>query len=788
MAYTHKLSTGDISLRRMHSVSGSVANICCCNLKPVHVQLDFDKNHKISMGKFGQIPTWLSLNNNSTPIEVANQPQSGNVENLHLVSLARQGKVDEAYEYLRKMEDYGVSIDSNSYCLLLEACGHLKYLSLGKMIHERIYKMVEDPSTFLNNCVLQMYCDCGSLSDAQQLFDRMPLRNDFSWSIMISAYSGQKLLKYAFSLFSERAKLGNRPNASIFISILRSILDPSLVEAGKQLHSHVIRCGLCKDDLVSTALVNMYAKCGHTDLAKLVLHQMDEKNEFALTALMVGYTQADKQKEVLDLFSRMILEDSVLDDFVVSIVLKACSTLEDFPVGRQIHGLIVKQGLEFAVSVGTPLVDFYVKCGILEFARKAFDRIAEPNDVSWSALITGYSRAGDYNEAVNSLILARSSGSLNSYIYTSIFQACASLADLNFGSQVHADAIKRGLISYHCGESALVTMYSKCGLLDNAFRAFQSIRKPDAIAWTSIISGCAYHGNATKALQLFKKMQDHGVSPNMVTFIAVFTAFSHSGMVTEAKKCLDSMASYYGVEPTIDHYVCVIDIYSRAGKLKEAFDLINTMPFEPDAMSWKALLGGCWMHKNPELGKIAAENVIQLDPEDTAGYILLFNLYTSLGKWEEAASIRKLMAERNLRKEPGRSWMFVNGQLHQFVVGDRHHPQTEEIYMKLKEMEFDRRDDNASRMLTEDDVVVGCEFPEREEQMLEHSEKLAIAFGLISAQSNKPLLIYKNIRACKHCHDFAKRVSLITEREIVVRDANRFHHFVNGKCSCSDFW
>ncbi|KAL0335905.1 UNVERIFIED_CONTAM: Pentatricopeptide repeat-containing protein, chloroplastic [Sesamum radiatum] len=289
--------------------------------------------------------------------------------------------------------------------------------------------------------------------------------------------------------------------------------------------------------------------------------------------------------------------------------------------------------------------------------------------------------------------------------YTQVFFKCAQhLLTSNFGSQAHGDAIKRGLVSYLYGESAMITMYAKCGRLDYAYQVFKSMDGPDTVAWTAMIAGCAYHGKALEALSLFREMQASGVTMNAVTFVAVFAACSHAGLVEEANRYLESMSREHGVEPTLDHYNCMINIYSRAGLLNEALDLINSMPFEPDAMSWKSLLGGCSIHRKYELGKTAAEKLLQLDPKDTAAYILLFNLRGLSGRWDEAASIRKLMAERDLRKAIGCSWITVKSKVHRFIVGDLHHPQTEEIYSKLKELKFsDTHKENA--LLTEDDVT-----------------------------------------------------------------------------------
>ncbi|KAK0573256.1 hypothetical protein LWI29_005072 [Acer saccharum] len=741
---------------------------------------------------FSQIPSWVSLkrtsSSSSSSVKTTPPLQQGRVENLHLVSLSKQAKLKEARVFLEKMDEAGVYVTPHSYESLLETCRNLRSLSDGRYIHDRMRRRtVKNPSGFLENCVLRMYCDCGSLVDAQKVFDEMAVRNLGSWAVIMSAYAEAGFLDQSFRLLSDMLGLGIEPTSMIYTGLLKYLVNPSLVEIGRQLHSRVIRSGLSSNVAINTAICNMYVKCGWFEGAKLVFDQMDEKDSVAWTGLMVGYTQAGKPEDALDLFVKMVMEGVELDQYVFSIVLKACAGLEDLNLGRQIHSYIVKLGLERDVSVGTPLVDFYVKCMDFESACRAFERISEPSDVSWSAMICGYSQIGKFDESVKIFrSLRNNSLILNSFIYTSIFQACSALADFNLGTQAHADAVKRSLISHLYGDSALVSMYSKCGRLDYATQAFESIAAPDTVAWTAIISGNAHHGNASEALRLFQRMQDSGVRPNVVTFVAVLTACSHSGLVVEAKHYMDSMHSQYGVDPTIDHYNSMIDIYSRAGLLQEAFELIKSMPFDPDKTSWKCLLGGCWTHKNLKLGEIGAANLLQLDPEDTAGYVLLFNLYASSGKWEEAAGVRKTMIEKNLKKELSCSWITVKGKVHRFIVGDKHHPQTEEIYSKLEE--FDRTlMNNENGLLTEEDDV-SYTFPERKQQLLVHSERLAMAFGLISTPTNTPIIIFKNLRACKDCHEFAKHLSDITGRRIVIRDACRFHHFQSGQCSCNDYW
>ncbi|KAF5741210.1 pentatricopeptide repeat-containing protein [Tripterygium wilfordii] len=737
------------------------------------------------MANFAQIPSWFSLRCSPPSLKTQQNPKQGHVENLHLVSLAKQGKIHEAREFLKEMDTAGLPLNPHTYKCLFETCGELNSLWDGRFFHDRLRRTVEKPSGNLENSVLKMYCRCGSLVDARRVFDEMLDKNLVSWIIIISAYAQEGLLDRALGLLSHMRPSGITPNSSIYITLLSSLRSPSLLEIGKQIHSYSIRNGIGNDVSVHAAIVNMYVKCGWLEGAGVIFDKMVEKNAVGWTGLMFGYVEAGRLEDALILFAKTMSEGVELDEYVFSIALKACANMEDLNLGRQIHGYIIKVGLESEVSVGTPLVDLYVKCASFESACRAFESICEPNDVSWSALITGYCQAGKFGEAIKAFGSLRSKCfHLNPFIYTSIFQACSATADFNMGAQAHADAIKRGLVSYLHGESAMITMYSKCGMLDYAYQAFESIDKPDTVAWTAIISGHAYHGNASEALRLFKRMQDQRVRPNAVTFVALLTACSHSGLVKEGKRFLESMGNDYGIVPTIDHYDCMIDIYSRAGLLQKALELVESMPCEPDAMSWKSLLGGCWIHRNYVLGTIAAEKLLQLDPYDIAAYILMFNLYASTGKWEEAAFVRKMMSQRNLKKELGCSWITVKGKVHRFIVGDKHHPQTKEIYSKLKQ--FSPITNNEIGLHTKEDE--SGNLPERKEQLLDHSERLAIAFGLISMPCNGPIVIFKNLRACKDCHDFAKQVSETTGRKIVVRDSCRFHHFESGKCSCNDYW
>jgi len=310
--------------------------------------------------------------------------------------------------------------------------------------------------------------------------------------------------------------------------------------------------------------------------------------------------------------------------------------------------------------------------------------------------------------------------------------------------------------------------------------------KRNVVSWTAMIISYAHHGRGKEALQLFEEMQQAGARPNRITFIGVLSACCYLGLVKEGCYYFDSMSRDHGISAQVEHYTCMVDMLGRAGLLAEAEEFVHQMPFEPDPVIWRTLLGACRVHGNVELGKHAAEIVFRQNPQDASSYKLLSNIYATAGRWDDVANVRKIMKERVARKEPGLSWIEVKNQVHSFVSGDRQHAQTEKIYAQIEELNEKMKEigyvPDTSFALHDIDKEL------KEELLCHHSEKLAIAFGLISTPPGILIRIIKNLRMCGDCHTATKFISKIVGREIVVRDANRFHHFKDGFCCCRDYW
>jgi pentatricopeptide repeat protein len=329
-------------------------------------------------------------------------------------------------------------------------------------------------------------------------------------------------------------------------------------------------------------------------------------------------------------------------------------------------------------------------------------------------------------------------------------------------------------------------MYAKCGRIGVARQVFDKMSSRDVGSWNAMILGYGIHGQGEDAVALFSQMQQTGTKPDHITFTAVLTACSHAGLVDQGWQYFECMKSDYGLVPKLEHYACLVDLLGRAGHLDEAHDIIKKMPLEPQSNVWGALLGACRIHGNIELGEQAAKHLFKLEPNNAGYYVLLSNIYAEAGRWEEVAKLRTMMKEREVKKQPGCSFIEVNREVQSFLVRDKTHPQSEKIYATLENVYGQMK--KAGYVPNTNLVLHDVEEEMKEDILCSHSEKLAISFGIINTSPGTPIRIMKNLRVCRDCHNATKFICKIVGREIIVRDANRFHHFTNGLCSCGDHW
>ncbi|KAJ7517124.1 hypothetical protein O6H91_21G011200 [Diphasiastrum complanatum] len=626
----------------------------------------------------------------------------------------------------------------------------------------------------------------GHIQSGDGLTSRVP--DSFCNGDMLSKLCEEGRLKEALHMLELMVQQTTKPPIHAYVCLLKGCSRRKALAEGKQVHALIVQSGLDSNIFLANTLIHMYSKCGSLRHAFKVFSNMPQHNVYSWTAIISAYADSGEVEEAINLFQQMQETGLAPDKALFVVVLKACASLASkLEQGRQLHSDIIKRGFQSDVIVGSALVNMYAKCGCTKDARELFDNMSERNVVSWNAMIAGYAKNGLGKEALALYEQMKQEGMQpNNVTFVLLLKACASLAALEQGKQLHSEIMKRGFQSDVVVGSTLVHMYVKCGCTEDARELFDNMSERDVVSWNAMIAGYAQNGLAQEALALFEQMQGEGTKPGEVTYTSVLSACAHSGLVDQGRYVFDSMCKNHGVTPTKEHYACMADLLGRAGCLADAELFINKMPIQPDSVVWMTLLGAARNHGHVEIGRRAFDRVVKLDPKTASPYVLLSNIYAAAGKKDELAKIRNQMKEAGVKKMAGCSWIEVDNQLHAFVVGDATHPQSKEIQAELDRlvglMKMAGYKPNLSFVL--DDV----EDEEKENALCGHSEKQAIAFGLINTPFGTPIRIKKNLRVCCDCHNATKIISKIVGRDISVMDANRYHHFKDGFCSCGDYW
>ena len=701
-----------------------------------------------------------------------------------------------------------------------------------KVLHAKLIK---------NGCVgiqgnhlLNLYVKSQNLAESHKMFEEIPQPDVFSWTVLISGSARIGLSSDVLGLFTKMQNQGLCPNRFTLSVVLKSCssnVNDSRI--GKGIHGWILRNGVDLDAVLNNSILDYYVKCRCFGYAEKLFGLMAEKDTVSWNIMMNSYLQIGNMQKSVDLFRQLARKDTASWNTIIdglmrngcesiamellyemvaagpafnrltfSISLVLASSLSVLELGKQIHTQVLKVGVFHDGFVQNSLVDMYCKCGEMEKAlvivkhlplkpvtrnleESCDDAVVE--SVSWSSMVSGYVQNGRFEDALKTFrSMVCSQVEVDKFTFTSIFSACASAGVLEFGRQVHSYIKKIGHgLDVFLG-SSIIDMYVKCGSLNDAWLIFDQAKDRNVVLWTSMISGCALHGQGRDAVRLFELMLNEGITPNEVSFVGILNACSHAGLLEEGCKYFRMMRESYGIKPKAEHFTCMVDLYGRAGRLNEIKEFIHNNSIPNLSSVWRSFLSSCRLHKNIEMGIWVCKKLLELEPFDTGPYILLSSICATEHRWEEAAKIRSLMQQRGVKKNPGQSWIQLKNQVHSFVMGDRSHPQDTQIYSYLDELIGRLKEIGYSTDVTP--VVHDVEHEQRQVLLGFHSEKLAIAYGIISTASGTPICVMKNLRVCIDCHNFIKYTSQLLGREIIVRDIHRFHHFKQGRCSCGDYW
>ncbi|XWS59571.1 hypothetical protein CRYUN_Cryun08bG0133500 [Craigia yunnanensis] len=738
---------------------------------------------------------------------------------------AKSNQGNKAIKLFMKLRNEGIEPNEFTFVAILSACIRVLELDLGFQVHGLVIKMGFLDSVFVANALMGLYGKFnGGLRFVFKMFDEMHQRDVTSWNTVISSLVKEGMYEKAFEFFRVMQGIGSfRADFFTISSVLSSCEGSNALMNGKEIHAHAIRIGLEGNLSVNNALIGFYSKCGSVgdvvalfesmpvrdvitwtemitaymefglvNLAVEVFEKMPEKNCISYNALMAGFCRNGEGLKAVKLFIGMTVEGLELTDFSLSSVINACALGMDAKTSEQIQGFCVKFGFRSNVCVEAALLDMCMRCGRMADAEKMFHMwpVEQDSSVVCTSMLCGYARNGQPDDAISFFLRCRLERTMDmdEVTLTSVLGACGTLGFEEMGEQIHCHALKTGFVSDLGVLNSIISMYAKCGNMNGAIKVFNLMPIHDVVSWNALIAGHILHRHGDEALSVWSEMEEAGIKPDTITMNLVILAYRHSNLnlVDNCSRLFLSMRSNYDIEPTSQHYASFVSVLGHWGLLQEAEEIIAKMTVEPKASVWRALLDSCRIHFNTTIGKRVAKHILAMKPQDPSTYILVSNLYSASGRWHCSEMVREDMREKGFRKNPARSWIIHQNNVHSFYARDKSHPQTKDIYRGLEILVLECL--KAGYIPDTSFVLHEVEEHQKKDFLLYHSAKLATTYGLLMTKPGEPIRIVKNILLCGDCHTFLKFVSVITRRGIFLRDASGFHCFHDGKCSCKDYW
>lgn len=597
-----------------------------------------------------------------------------------IAGYAQHGRGQQALELYSRMQQEGLRPNKITFVAILRACTDMGALLEGRRIHVQLRETgcLLDPT--IGNALLNMYAKCGSLFDAQKVFQQLSTQDALSWSTLITGYFQHGQFGKGHDLLKQMLQAGMKPDSLMFTGILKGCGELFAVDQGRQIHSLLVGIGLDSDVVIGTSLIDMYCACQCLPDAVNVFQKLQKRDAILWNTMIGRYATAGQVDEAMGLLRQMGQCGIRANEVTFLNLLRGCQDVIFADHVTRIHACAKEYGLEEHGVVGSTLVDIYAKCGRLDKAWEVFNKLPSRSVVSWTAMIRGYVQHGHAKEALRLFKLMENTGvEPDKVTFVSVLQACSSTAALVAGQAIHLRLINACFDTDVFVGSTLIDMYARCGCLEAARDVFEKLAVKNVVSWNAIIGAYAQHGCAQEALDLMQQMQQEGIQPNDVTFVNVLTACSHAGLLPEGSMLFQSMCSEFSITPAIEHNACMVDLLCRSGFLQEAQDLMDQLPLQPDAMMWLSVLGACRTHGNVALGARSFEAIIRIDPGNSSAYTLMSRIYAEAGRLEEEAEIRKRMSLSCVVKEPGRTWMEFHNVVHCFMADDKEHTQRQII-------------------------------------------------------------------------------------------------------------
>lgn len=654
-----------------------------------------------------------------------------------------------------KLPRHVLTATENAEAFIVQALDGSPDIKTLKKLHSRI---VSDPNLHSDTSIaiklMRAYAACRKPDLTRKVFDQIPERNNVICNVMIRSYVNNRFYEEAILEYKSMLASGVTPDHYTLPCILKACSGSENLRFGVQIHCPAVKNGLDLTLFTANGLIAMYGKCGKLVDAKRVFDEMPYRDIVSWNSMVAVYAQNGWFDEALE-------------------------------VCKEMESSGVKPDPGTMASLSPAVTNTSVEN--VMFVKKIFSDMPKDELVGWNVMIAMYANNSMSTEAVGLYSQMEARGiEPDAVTLASVLPACGDLSAVSLGKRIHEYIEMKRLRPNLSVENALIDMYAKCGSLQEARKVFDEMRIKDVISWTSLMSAYGRCGKGQQAIELFSKMRELGLVPDSIAFVSILSACSHAGLLPEGRNYYKMMTQEYKIVPRLEHCACMVDLFGRAGRVDEAYAHIKHMPIEPNDRVWGALLSACHVYNDMDIGVIAADRLFQLAPQKSGYYVLLSNIYAKAGRWKDVTLIRSIMKDRGIKKIPGVSNVELHDQVHTFLAGDRSHPQSEEIYEELDVLIGKMK---AIGYVPKTDIALhDVEDEEKENHLVVHSEKLAIVFSLMNSKAGSPIRVTKNIRVCEDCHVAVKYISKITERQIIVRDTNRYHHFENGICSCGDYW
>ncbi|CAL9209561.1 unnamed protein product [Musa hybrid cultivar] len=668
-------------------------------------------------------------------------------------ALSAQGHLSEAFtafSLLRLRYPASSLLVLHSLSSLISCSSSQKAARQGLQLHALTLSCGLHDHPSLLPRLTSLYITFGLLPDAHALVFSSHSLEVLHWNLLISAYMKDDRPSDALLAYRQLVQIGIQPDRFTYPSVLRAcgvVLD---LEFGKEVHRSINDSCMEWNIFVQNALTAMYAKCGALGFARKLFDEMPERDVVSWNTMVSGYASRGMWEKAFQLFEQMRAENSEVNsvtwntivgghlqrgnprealrlisevtmhgseiDFVTLVVgLSACSHVGSLKLGKEIHGFATRCCGDGIESVRNALITMYSRCKDMEHACLLFQKAKMRSLVTWNTMIAGFGLSDQAEEASFVIRDMVQSGVQPNYVTIVTYLAlCTRVANLQHGQELHCYITKHDFKGYLLLWNSLIDMYSKSGRILAARRVFDLLTNRDQVSYTSIIAGYGIQGEGTAALKLFNQMIDSGIKPDHINMVAVLSACSHSGLVSQGHKLFKMMTDSYGIAPQMEHYSCMVDLLARAGLVKKAEELLHKAPLPPTAAMWAALVGACQVYENTEIGERAAKKLLEMGTDNPGHYVLIANMYAAAGCWDELAKVRTLMRDSGVRKSPGLAWADLGNGFHPFLVGDRSNPLAPEIYEVLDTLTGQMSDPGSIENLDLEsvvDIVVYIDLP-----------------------------------------------------------------------------